>query len=93
MKMKERLPWDLPVPVRKSKFRTNDPALRAFNIESSFSPMSGYRDPKKLKGEVMYCDFQSQITPLLTSGVILGSGRAGRYRNKWVKGLVAHPCF
>lgn len=87
MKPKDERPWTIEMPVRKSQFKPLLAKHLAFNIEADLSAMSGYAYKKKNQKERLnlHSDFQSD--PMVETFPRLGAGRAGYYKDHYIKGV------
>src|SRR5438128_755594 len=78
--------WCVPVPVRRSSFTPLHAAHGAYNVEvdlgqiAPFGYAAGGHDD-----DLLYADLQTH--PTVNVGRRLGSGRAGFYRGKYLKGV------
>src|SRR5215471_6535866 len=80
-------PWMVPVPVRASNFVPLYPEHADYNVEVSLAdiaPFGSTLQPLSYD-DFLLCDLQSN--PDITVRGRLGSGRAGVYRKRYVKGV------
>jgi hypothetical protein len=80
-------PWTIPVPVRTSQFVPLDKQHSQFNIEVDLSRIRAYHANINPRGsaELLFVDLQDN--PVANQRGRLGSGRAGFYRAKYLKGV------
>src|SRR5580765_2762665 len=81
------LPWSVPVPVRKSDFVPLYGKHADCNVEAFLGGISPYGATLRPidADDLLVCDLQ--CTPDVSFHGRLGSGRAGVYRNKYLKGV------
>ena len=87
MAMRGRLPWMIPVPVRGSRFIALDRRYAAYNVETAPGRLFpfGATPRTRRRDELLLCDLQDN--PDTSAPGRLGSGRAGVYRGKYLKGV------
>jgi hypothetical protein len=78
-------PWLFPAPVRRSRFVAEAPQWRRYNIEVALDRIPAYALARKNIRSVLLYDYQTH--PENNTPGRLGSGRAGIYRNYYVKGV------
>lgn len=85
--MREPLPWMIPIPVRSSRFVPLDRRYAPYNVETSPGDLFpfGATLRSRRRSDVVLCDLQDN--PDTTVLGRLGSGRAGVYRGKYLKGV------
>lgn len=83
----QRNQWSVPVPVRPSHLSALSPEHQVFNVQVDLAqlPPFGYATGYPDDAEFLYADLQS--SPTVSVGLRLGSGRAGYYRGKYLKGV------
>lgn len=84
-------PWNYPVPVRPGAFVPLDPRHAEYNVVTDLArlgPFGARREPFP-PDELLYADFQT-IPDYAIPGR-LGSGRAGHYRGRYLKGVGRTP--
>lgn len=87
MKIADERPWTVELPIKKSQFKPLLTKHIAFNVEADLGSISGYNYKKKIKSQIrtIHSDFQSD--PMVETFPRLGAGRAGYFRNHYVKGI------
>lgn len=83
----QRSPWSIPVPVRPSHLVAMAPEHQKFNIQVDLAQLApfAYATGQPEDSEFLYADLQS--SPIFSIGLRLGSGRAGFYQGKYLKGV------
>ena len=82
----ERPPWMVPVPIRPSKFKALRPSDARFNVEVDLSAIQTFTRGKCIpERELVYSDLQTNADTNIDQR--LGSGRAGFYRGRYLKGI------
>jgi len=79
--------WNVPVPVRSSRFVPSHPHLQGFNVEVDLAQLRAFgslRDAVR-DSDLLYVDLQTNSYLDLPGR--LGSGRAGFYRGRFLKGV------
>jgi hypothetical protein len=85
------LPWNAPVPIRVGPFVASEPQWAVHNVVTDLARLGPYgarREPIP-PSELLYADFQ--IVPDYCVPGRLGSGRAGHYRGRYLKGIGRTP--
>ena len=87
------LPWSVPVPVVPGDFVPAHPELNKFNVVVDNSRVPSFiRRPIEIpEDDLLHCDLQRQTRPARSYEKILGSGRAGHFKGKWLKGVGRTP--
>jgi hypothetical protein len=78
-------PWLVPVPVRRSEFVSLYPEHAELNVEVDLGQVGAYSGSHRPPEDRLWCDLQDN--PDFSSRGRLGSGRAGVYRGKYLKGV------
>ena len=73
------------MPVRESRFQAASARWRPINIEVALDRIGPFVFTKQKSDPILWCDYQTQIDD--NSRGRLGSGRAGIYRGKYIKGV------
>jgi hypothetical protein len=83
--------WNVPVPVRSSRFVASHAHLRDFNVEVDLThvPAFGSLQEAVPDSDLLYVDLQTNSYLDLPGR--LGSGRAGFYRGRFLKGIGRTP--
>ncbi len=80
-----KLPWLIPVPVKKSTFVSLKKDGTPFNIEVDFGSIKNFDTSLKEQKNVIESDLQLNTRSSMTFR--LGSGRSGFYRGHYLKGI------
>jgi hypothetical protein len=78
-------PWMVPVPVRPSEFVPLHAEHATFNVETFLGGIEAFGATTTARSDLLFCDLQTN--PDTTMGGRLGSGRAGVYGGKYLKGV------
>lgn len=80
-------PWCVAVPVRTSRFQALDPKHASLNVEVDLAALTpfGYASAGGPAEALLHCDLQTSAG--FNYGVVLGSGRSGFYRGRYLKGV------
>jgi hypothetical protein len=81
------MPWHAPMPVASSDFVPLEPRLASYNVSLALGDIGTYRyvSRARVTRDLAYGDFQTNLEANITGR--LGSGRAARYRGKYLKGI------
>lgn len=86
VELSDERPWTVELPVKKSQFKPLLSKHIAFNVEADLSAISGYNYKKTTsKAPTIHSDFQSD--PMVETFPRLGAGRAGYFRDHYLKGI------
>jgi hypothetical protein len=80
-----KYPWNVPVPVRPSSFVPLFKRDWRFNVQVQLGRIGAFRATTRPLGDVLYADLQDNPDGSLAGR--LGSGRAGIYCGRYLKGV------
>lgn len=77
--------WLFPVPVRRSRFLTADPAWSPFNVEVALDRISPFTFDRRRVQPVLFFDYQTHLENNMRGRH--GAGRGGVFRGHYLKGV------
>src|SRR6185436_2105275 len=84
-------PWSIPSPLRRSRFVSLLPEHEVHNVEVDLGAIGAFGCATEVRDRdfLLYSDLQS--LPGVNQGTVLGSGRSGLHRGKYLKGVGRTP--
>jgi hypothetical protein len=80
-----RAQWHVPVPIKPAWFTALHSGHQAFNIQTDLSQIDTFGTTPEMPEDALWADLQ--LNPDFNTVGRLGSGRAGVYRERYLKGM------